>query len=90
MSPHPALLIPEILSIIFESFYQDDFTDELPLAALAQSCKLFSAPAVSILWRRPDSLLSLFKVIPSFALDESQEIYICPNHFTSRPESHSF
>ena len=75
MSPHPALQIPEVLSIITESFYQDDFTEELPLAALAQSCKLFFAPAVSILWRRADALLSLFKVIPSFALDQFRDIY---------------
>jgi len=89
MSPHPALQVPEILSIIFGNFYQENFTEEQSLASLARSCKLFFEPAVSILWRRLDSLPSLFKVIPSFELDVAREVYVCPIHFTSRLDSHS-
>lgn len=75
MPPHPALQVPEILSIIFGNFYGENFTDEDSLAALARTCKAFFEPAVSVLWRRLESLATLFNVIPSFEFDESRGIY---------------
>jgi hypothetical protein len=48
MPAHPALGISEILALIFEEL-QDD---KKSLAICARTCKLFSEPALNMLWRR--------------------------------------
>jgi len=65
---HNAFQISEILSIILENFYDESCysIDYSSLASMAETCKLFSAPALAILWRHLDSLIPLLTVIPCF------------------------
>ncbi|OBZ70567.1 hypothetical protein A0H81_09446 [Grifola frondosa] len=63
---HPALSNYDILLNIFEQFRlrgNSSATSRHTLAACARVCKTFSDPALSILWRRIDSLLVLLKLL---------------------------
>lgn len=70
--PHPALLIPEILSSIFRHFIGDYRTGTL--AKAAQVCRAFKEPALEALWHSRPSLDCLVHVLslPSSASHDAQ------------------
>ena len=73
---HHFLRVPEILSRIFlEVFDPDDARRSYPfgsgsrtLVNLALTCKMFSEPALNILWRFLPNLVPLIRSLPPDAL----------------------
>lgn len=60
---HHCFEIPEILLHIFEHVYLSD-KGRADLASLALTCKLFSGPALDVLWRIQTSFLPLLMTFP--------------------------
>jgi hypothetical protein len=56
---HRCLMIPEICLQICEILPRNT------LAAMARSCRAFEEPALSILWRRQDSLRPIMGCLPA-------------------------
>ena len=76
---HRALAIPEIVRTVLDSFHPDasfalvDKNYCLAAAALRSStlnvaltCRLFSEPALDVLWWTMDDLIPLFNLLPGF------------------------
>lgn len=69
--------IPEILLDIFEHVYVSH-NGPSDLARLAQTCKLFSGPALDVLWRIQTSLFPLTMTFPLelFGFAPSEQIAV--------------
>ncbi|KIJ19810.1 hypothetical protein PAXINDRAFT_166033 [Paxillus involutus ATCC 200175] len=63
---HRALVVPEILLIIFNSI-TDDLDNPLraTLAAVARTCRSFQSPAEGILWSELRSIQPLYPILPA-------------------------
>lgn len=62
---HPCLRVPELVDLIFRSFEELDLPPSLAaLASLARTCRLFSEPALDVLWSRLPSIAPLLKLFP--------------------------
>ncbi|KAF7288377.1 hypothetical protein HMN09_01400800 [Mycena chlorophos] len=66
---HPALRIPEIVSLIFETMVPDvppqkADLDTHTLASLSRTCKYFSEPALNALWKKQRGLGNLLSCFP--------------------------
>lgn len=72
MPPHHALHVPELLYLILDDLDENEGS----LFAMARSCKLFSAPALAIIWRHCSLISRLFQVIPSFVFDKSKKSFV--------------
>ncbi|CAL1695410.1 unnamed protein product [Somion occarium] len=80
---HPALCIDEILLQVFsylrppnnrwnDRYYVGKIRSaRKTLASMARTCKLFSEPALNLLWERQNSILPLLKVLPTFRRNEN-------------------
>ena len=63
---HRALLVPEILLIIFKYITDDSGKPFLPtLAAIARTCRLFQRQVEGILWYKLPSISALYDILPS-------------------------
>ncbi|KAJ7202458.1 hypothetical protein B0H12DRAFT_1162647 [Mycena haematopus] len=62
---HRAFHIAEILDHIFAQLQSDDGLSRRYFAALARTCKSFQDPALNFLWREQDTLVNIFKCLPS-------------------------
>ncbi|EGN94131.1 hypothetical protein SERLA73DRAFT_188726 [Serpula lacrymans var. lacrymans S7.3] len=60
---HSCLCITEILEEIFEHAFAAKYGSST-LAVLARTCRVFSEPALDILWRKQTSLIPLLKCLP--------------------------
>ncbi|KAF7797714.1 hypothetical protein EIP86_008914 [Pleurotus ostreatoroseus] len=58
---HNCLYISEILQLIFQYASEDN---KSPLVALACTCRLFSEPALDLLWREVDDVSPFIKCMP--------------------------
>lgn len=62
---HQALLVPEILLIIFKYITDDSGKPLLPtLAAIARTCRSFQRPAEEILWYKLPNVSTLYNILP--------------------------
>lgn len=70
---HPALMIDEILRLIFSFTPADDQTS---LTVAARSCKAWRDPALDFLWRRLSTLKPLFLLLPSRCIINGELVWI--------------
>ena len=62
---HQALLVPEILLIIFKYITDDSGKPLLPtLAATARTCRSFQRQVEEILWYKLPSISALYNILP--------------------------
>jgi hypothetical protein len=66
MHNHQSILIPEIVTLIFNNLLRD--SDYTSLSRLARSTKSFSEPALDLLWQSQTSLVPLICCLPDDAL----------------------
>ncbi|KAK7442055.1 hypothetical protein VKT23_016330 [Stygiomarasmius scandens] len=78
-----SFLIPEILAQVFEHLSPDSNSPEFfrakppwkkDLISCALSCKMFAPSALSLVWRRMDTIFPLFKLLPGFQLVDSHYV----------------
>ncbi|KAH0836717.1 hypothetical protein J3R83DRAFT_8446, partial [Lanmaoa asiatica] len=62
---HSALLIDEILQLIFEVILNDGKT---PLCRAARCCQAWKDPALDRIWRRLPSAVPLLSLLPGFSM----------------------
>jgi hypothetical protein len=60
MAVHRALFVSEIITLIFEGLLDEKST----LADCAQTCRIFSGPALDVLWKELDSIHPLQELLP--------------------------
>ena len=62
---HQALLVPEILLIIFKYVTDDSGKPFLPMpAAIARTCRLFWRQVEEILWYKLPNISALYNILP--------------------------
>lgn len=88
---HNCLYISEILQLIFQ--YASE-SSKSPLVALACTCRLFSEPALDLLWREIDNVSPLIKCMPSHTwIEEVSQFDAAPSlilSFTRVPTEHEW
>ena len=73
---HTALLVSEILTIIFRYVLDIDHRQLLPpkrsLAHACRVCRAWRDPALAVIWHTIDSLLPLMRLFPRDAFNQSR------------------
>jgi len=74
---HSALLIDEILQLIFEIILDDGKSS---LCRAARCCQAWKDPALDCIWRRLPSAVPLLSLLPGFLMENDSIVRV--SHFT--------